>query len=173
MTYQNNDLISAIMQVQEFLRTIQIFESKTVSVPIDGIYGDATANAVKAFQKQNELPVTGRVDKSTYDKLYQKALEAEFEMSEPLPIYVFANGRSIYKGEKSSFVMLLQMLLNELKIAYDSYEVLKEDGVFGTSTENAIKEFQRKNGLISSGIVNKKTWNALVENYNKYKSTDV
>ncbi len=168
MTYQNNNRQSAIAQIQNFLRTIEIFNGGKVTVPIDGIYGSATANAVRTFQRENGLQATGTVDKTTYDLLYQKALEAEFEMSEPLPIYIFTNGRSVSKGEKSSFVMFLQMLLNELRVAYDGFEELATDGVFGDQTEAAIKDFQERNKLYPSGIVDKKTWNALVENYNKH-----
>ena len=64
--------------------------------------------------------------------------------------------------------MFLQMLLNELKVAYDGYEELKTDGIFGDKAEAAIKDFQERNRLYPSGIVDKKTWNALVENYNKH-----
>lgn len=36
---------------------------------LDGIYGWGTENAVRAFQKDHNLPVTGRVDTATYDAL--------------------------------------------------------------------------------------------------------
>lgn len=168
MTYQNNTSANAIRQIQEFLRLIEIFNGGAVTVPADGIYGKATAKAVREFQKINNLPITGTVDKKTYDSLYEKALEAEFEMSEPLPIYIFQNGTSVKKGEKSDFVMFLQALLNELTIAYDDYETLVTDGVFGEATEAAIKAFQEKNMLQNTGVVDKRTWNAMVENYNKH-----
>ncbi len=172
MTYQNTNQQNAIMQIQGFLRTIEIYNGGTVTVPVDGIYGTATRNAVMKFQRENSIASTGTVDRATYNMLYEKALEAEFEMSEPLPIFLFTNGRSVAKGEKSDFVMFLQIILNELQIAYDTYEALEVDGIFGNDTENAIKEFQEKNRLPLTGIVNKKTWNALVENYNKHVNSD-
>ncbi len=36
---------------------------------IDGIMGKKTREAIRAFQKSNELKVTGRLDKETADKL--------------------------------------------------------------------------------------------------------
>lgn len=170
MTYQNYDYRSAVAQVQEFLRIIQIAEGGAVTVPVDGIYGEATAQAVRQFQRSNGLAVTGTVDKATYDLLYQKALEAEFELSEPLPLYFFPRGRSIVKGEESDFVMLIQILLNALTVAYDDFAPLAVDGVFGDLTENAVKYFQARNRLPATGVVDKKTWNALVDNYNKFGS---
>lgn len=38
---------------------------------------------------------------------------------------------------------------------------LKIDGVFGSGTDSAVKDFQRKQGLTADGIVGPKTWTAL------------
>lgn len=35
------------------------------------------------------------------------------------------------------------------------------DGIFGELTENAVKQWQAKNNLVTDGIVGKKTWNAM------------
>ena len=168
MTYQNNDVKQAIIQIQEFLRTLQITSNENITVPVDGIYGETTREAVRVFQRENSLPVTGTIDKTTYDKLYEKVLEAEFEQSEPLPIYIFPKGQSVSKGEKSDFVMLLQIILNALTVAYDEYAPMEINGEFSDETENAVIIFQGKNGIQQTGIVNKQTWNALAENYNKH-----
>lgn len=56
---------------------------------------------------------------------------------------------------KGDSVRLLQELLQ--KKGYD----VAADGVFGKSTENAVKDFQLKNNLISDGIVGTKTWTIL------------
>ena len=168
MTFQNDTSANAVRQIQELLRLIEIYNGGSVTVPVDGIYGEATAKAVRNFQKSNNLQITSAVDKQTYDMLYEKALEAEFEMSEPLPIYIFQNGRSVKKGEKSDFVMFLQALLNELTVVYDDYEILATDGIFGDATEAAVKAFQEKNMLPDTGIVDKRTWNSIVENHNKH-----
>lgn len=54
------------------------------------------------------------------------------------------------KGSKGIEVKTLQKLLH-----------LYEDGVFGSLTEEAVKEFQRANGLTPDGIVGDKTWEKL------------
>lgn len=36
------------------------------------------------------------------------------------------------------------------------------DGVYGAQTENALKAFQRKNGVLASGKTNNATWEALI-----------
>ena len=40
---------------------------------------------------------------------------------------------------------------------------LDADGLFGTGTESAVKQFQRSQGLLADGIVGPKTWKALSE----------
>ncbi len=53
---------------------------------------------------------------------------------------------------KGDSVRLLQELLNKA-----GYELIV-DGDFGKKTENAVKDFQKKNNLIIDGIVGTKTW---------------
>lgn len=55
------------------------------------------------------------------------------------------------------YVQQLQFLLN--KFAYN----LKEDGVFGRKTYEAVIDFQTRNGLKPDGIVGQKTWSKLGE----------
>ena len=54
------------------------------------------------------------------------------------------------KGSHGTNVQLLQQTLH-----------VQADGVFGIMTENAVKAFQRNNGLIADGIVGPKTWEKL------------
>lgn len=41
------------------------------------------------------------------------------------------------------------------------------DGVFGNDTEKAVKEFQKKKGLVVDGIVGQKTWQKIIEGWEK------
>lgn len=41
------------------------------------------------------------------------------------------------------------------------------DGVFGSNTEAAVKTFQKKKGLTVDGVVGPKTWQALIEGWEK------
>ena len=63
----------------------------------------------------------------------------------------------IKEGDKGDKIKDLQTKLNQL-----GYK-LAVDGIFGNATETAIKDFQRKNGLVDDGIVGEKTWNKLLE----------
>lgn len=167
MTYQNNDRRAVVTHLQKMLRAIQIADGKAVTVPIDGIFAASTTEAVRVFQRQNGLPITGAIDKDTYDLLYARFLEAEFAQSDPLPIYLFEKGQSVKKGESNDFVLLLKGLLNTLTVSYDGFSPLPMTKDYDDETETAVTDLQTRNRLPPTGIVDKATWNAIVRNYNR------
>ena len=69
--------------------------------------------------------------------------------------YVIVNYPSLKKGNKGDSVKTLQIRLNGFG------NNLVVDGDFGVGTENALKDFQKKNGLTADGICGALTWAAL------------
>lgn len=65
--------------------------------------------------------------------------------------------KTLRNGSKSTQVMVLQFLLNA-----KGYEAGKEDGIFGSKTLAAVKEFQKAYGLSVDGVVGKNTWAKLL-----------
>lgn len=63
---------------------------------------------------------------------------------------------TIRKGNRGQDVIYLQKQLTIL-----GYSVGAIDGIFGTKTLAAVKEFQTENGLAADGIVGKNTWDKL------------
>lgn len=55
--------------------------------------------------------------------------------------------------------------LVQQKLKDKNYLITTVDGIFGTSTELAVKAFQRNNKLQIDGIVGKVTWDALINGY--------
>ncbi|MCE5342770.1 MAG: peptidoglycan-binding protein [Eubacteriales bacterium] len=67
---------------------------------------------------------------------------------------------------KGGAVRRLQNWLNTLYLnrgTVDTHEMLVEDGEFGPRTDDAVREFQEKQGLEVDGVVGKKTWAALAK----------
>ncbi|NEP07521.1 MAG: peptidoglycan-binding protein [Okeania sp. SIO2G4] len=60
-------------------------------------------------------------------------------------------------GSNGYDVTLIQRLLNNA-----GYGSLVEDGIFGVSTDTAVKQFQQDRNLIVDGIVGSQTWAALL-----------
>ena len=68
-------------------------------------------------------------------------------------------------GSQGSSVTELQKLLNN-----NGYN-LTVDGIFGSNTQAAVKDYQQKNGLAVDGIVGTNTWGALTKVANSTAST--
>ncbi|MBO7303227.1 MAG: peptidoglycan-binding protein, partial [Clostridia bacterium] len=159
---------SAIRNIQYFLDYLSEFYSEIPSVAIDGIFGTATENATKAFQRLFELPITGRVDLATYDTLYRTYLG----FIDTLPfkyldgeIYPYP-GIPLRLGSESEVVRLLQEYLNYISRFFIEIPSVSPTGYFGQRTEEAVIAFQRLNGIEPNGTVGAETWNAITSLYN-------
>ena len=62
------------------------------------------------------------------------------------------------KGSKGTDVVLLQKTLNE-----KGYNVGTADGIFGSTTEQKVKDFQKDNKITVDGVVGNGTWSLLVK----------
>lgn len=69
------------------------------------------------------------------------------------PAYPDHNRPTLRQGSRGSHVVYLQN-----KLVTKLYPAGTADGIFGVKTTDAVKQFQRENGLVVDGIVGKNTW---------------
>ena len=100
---------------------------------IDGIYGSATEEAVKEFQKEAGITVDGKYGPATHKALLE-ALDTQ----------------------ESEATKHIQSMLSDL--GYYDGDI---NGKYDTATEDAVKAFQTEQGLTADGIVGPKTLAAL------------
>jgi peptidoglycan hydrolase-like protein with peptidoglycan-binding domain len=158
----------AIQNLQRYLRQLSYTQDGITAPPIDGIYSDATRASLKSFQRKNGLKESGIADRETWDKLYAEYLSSVAIGTPPLSVPVFPrtpNGYELEMGDKYFAVSILQLLLNELRIIYDSFVPLAVTGIYDENTEANVIDFQEKNRLPITGKVNKETWDSLVNAY--------
>lgn len=110
--------------------------------PIDGISGQSTATAIRAFQRSSRLAVDGIPGKAT-----RRALG---RLGRP-----FYGERTLRQGRVGWDVSVLQFLLARHGIG----RVI--DGYFGPETAAAVRRFQRRSGLATDGIAGPLTLAAL------------
>ena len=130
----------------------RLIELGYLSGAADGKYGVATAEAVTLFQKNNGLLRDGIAGKDTQTKLYSAtAVKAETATATPAP-----TSSLIMQGDSNDSVRELQARLIQL-----GYLTGSADGKFGVQTFEALKAFQRKNGLKVDGIAGANTLSVL------------
>ena len=101
-----------------------------------GAFGPQTEQAVRAFQAQRGLPVSGMCDGPTWTAL----VEASYRLGDRF-LYL---RRPMMRGDD---VAALQRALGSL-----GFDAGRVDGIFGPDTERALRDFQRNAGLTADGI---------------------
>ena len=142
---------------QYFLRVIALYDDEIPPITIDGSYGPATENAVRAFQKMQGLTVDGIIGPATWNALYERFLG----ITQTTGLAVTYPGTPLKSGSRGDNIRVVQEYLNTLARAYPLPRVTV-DSIYGPATENAVQAFQRLFGLTADGIVGPRTWERLV-----------
>lgn len=137
----------------------------------DGKYGATTLEAVKRFQKNNKISVDGIAGGETQRIMFSdKAVASSGETapagtstttpttdtSTSTEITSSTTATTLKLGSRGDDVKTLQARLIEL-----GYLSGKADGVFGSATEKAVVDFQKRSSLIADGKAGKVTQNLL------------
>ena len=132
---------------------------------IDGKMGRDTVNALKAFQKAHGLDDDGVAGKATYEVLFSEKALAKGTTPTPVPTATpkpEATSKSsstwpvLRKNDSGDNVAQLQEALIEL-----GYMSGKADGNYGEKTAEAVKNFQKANGLTADGTAGEQTQKTL------------
>ena len=145
---------------------------KVVGATPDGQFGPRTQAAVRTWQGQHGVPVTGVMDAPTWARMVAlKLVPARGAAPKPTPaparpapakptkpagpapanpLAQYAT-TTIRKGATGPAVVALQQALK-----------VTADGQFGPKTETAVKAFQTRRNLSANGIVGPSTWKALM-----------
>ena len=159
----------AILKLQTYLRAQSLRYPNAPQVPVDGIFDDATRIALIDFQLRNSLAPTGVADRETWNLLYSQYLDITEANSLPDPIIPFPSypvGYTVQRGDKSFLVSIIQYMLNEIGLVYNTFEAIEINGEYDEATENIIRDFQERNFLPPTGKTDRKTWSALSRIYN-------
>ena len=166
---------NTVRELQQLLIDLGV----TVRGGADGIFGPATAQAVKDFQRSQGLPETGKVDQATLGALANPAApqplsgdddqagddqagddrneDDDGDHGDHDHDIVDDDGGWAEYGERGERVVALQQALVDAGVPLTG----GVDGVFGGGTAAAVMEFQRRNGLPVTGRVDAATASAL------------
>ena len=111
-------------------------------LPTTGVYGASTTAAVKRYQRTVGLPVTGKVDRATWDAMGLGARTSATVLS---------------VGTRHSSVKSLQSSLSKVL-----KKKIPATGIYTQSLANHVKTYQRRAQIKATGTVNHATWTSLM-----------
>jgi len=115
--------------------------------PMDKSFTQKTARAISQFQEATGLPVTGELNRGTFNAL--KKVEARVHSTEDLFIGVGQKGKSVLQAEQRLH-----------KLGYDTGKV---DGIYDADTARAVKQFRADEAKVQDGpsSLKREAFNAL------------
>ena len=157
--YSLGDEADEVATIQTALKQLKLY-----SAGITGHYGEKTEAAVKKFQKKYAFEDNGIVDEDTRAALYEAAGitytasgSSSSSSSSASSSSSSVSGSAILRyGTRSDEVLKLQQNLTKLGLYTGTIS-----GHYGSITEAAVMNFQRKNGLSADGVAGAKTLSSI------------
>lgn len=122
----------------------------------DGIFGVNTLRAVQHFQIANKLVVDGIAGRLTKERINESLRNQTSIITPPTSFTQLTFNGFLTMGNRGEDVKELQAVLVKLGFLNDVI-----DGIFGNNTRNAVRSFQKSNGLIGDGVAGLRTKNKL------------
>ncbi|MGB3761480.1 MAG: peptidoglycan-binding protein [Rivularia sp. (in: cyanobacteria)] len=143
-----------VTSLQKRLQQLNYFKGKAT-----GYFGPITRDAVINFQKDKRLTIDGIVGAITQQAI-DKAIQLTKQPEEILPLTVgsCSNGRcpTLRLADNNRYVTYLQTRLRDW-----GYLKSNPNGNYDSQTVEAVKRFQRNNGLFPNGAVGPQTWQTI------------
>ena len=155
-----------IRNLQTMLRVISFTNGEIPNVIPDGIYGQQTADSVRAFQRAAGMPVTGTVDEATWRNITTAYEYYAVEAMEPEPLRIILERNFIIGPDApNTHTYLIQAIITALSGYYQNIPAVPVSGIYDRQTEQAIRELQRRFDLPETGSVGRRDWKRLVGLY--------
>ena len=142
------------------------------AIPTTGVYDEATREAVRAFQRIFALTPDGIVGKATWYRvlrIYVGVTNLSELASLGYQLYAphFEFPGTLRLGDSGGSVQILQYMLALLSEYSNALLPIQADGLFGPSTQEAVRIFQELYGLPVDGVVGPATWEAIHSSYQR------
>lgn len=157
--------------VQQYLNEISGDYPAIPKIPvIDGVFGEATENAVIEFQRIFNLTPDGIVGPATWNKMtllyvaIRRLAELDSEGQRILGASIeFVTPSGL--GDEGAKVTYIQYFLGVISQFDPRVPYVPVSGSFEQSTQNSVSQFQRAYGLPVTGVVDRPTWDKLYDTY--------
>ncbi len=172
---RRGDVNADVALIQFILNRISQNYPAIPKLVVDGVFGEATENAVRAFQSIFDLTADGIVGPATWYKIIflyvavQRLTELQ-SLGQTYTRYNWELPGPLSVGDTGSRVTFLQYVLTVLSQFISSIPPADITGTYTENTAEAVRAFQQYAGLSATGSIDDDTWNALYAQYSGIRS---
>lgn len=160
-----------VSTLQEMLRTISFVDQTIPFLRPTGQFDEATLASVLRFQQQNGLPVTGKVDRQTWDAIMEVFLKAYSQLSSPRALALFSSGdNAIQPGQSAPILHPIQGMFRALSDTLEGITAAPSTGVLDEGTQANLRWLQGHAGLPETGSLDQATWQILTRLFETFVS---
>ncbi len=152
-----------VKEMQYYLYLLSAYYVPLPVISYDGIFGQATQNAVEIWQGLQGLSVDGVVGPATWLSIYSQFSKLRTIDGPVLGLSIFEYpGFTLQEGSQGENVSFVQYMLSYIGYFFQNIITITQiNGVFDEQTKNSVISFQAQFNLEQTGIVDEKTWNTM------------
>ena len=169
MELERELLARPVRALQYMLGRLALVYDFMPTVAESGVFDENTLEAVMRFQREFAPPVTGVVDRRTWQAIHNKYEQAQEKLDPPRSVRAFpGNGRQAAPGEWKEYMALPQTMFRSLSHYFEGIEPAQTDGRHAEESVRNVRWLQQAAGLNPTGIMDQPTWNALSRLYETF-----
>ena len=161
------DMLSQpVRSLQYMLRRLSMVYGFLPELVTDGIFGERTLEAVMLFQRELHPPVTGVVDRGTWEAIRTLWDQVEREVSGANALRAFpSEGTRVEPGAEAEYMILPQTMFQVLGRHLNGITEGPVLGIHDRASVDNVHWLQHAAGLKEDGIMDRRTWEMLVRLY--------
>ena len=169
MELEREMLARPVKALQHMLTRMALVYDFLPTVAESGVFDEVTLESVLRFQRELAPPVTGVVDRRTWQSIVEHWERAEERMGGLRPVRAFpGNGRRAEIGEWKEYMALPQVMFQSLAHYFNGIEAVEPNGLHAGQSADNVRWLQRAAGLEPTGIMDQPAWNALSRLYETF-----
>lgn len=163
---EQSALSQPVRSLQYMLRELSREYEFLPELAVDGTFGEETLEAVMLFQRELYPPVTGVVDRGTWNAIRARWEEAELDNAPPRGTRLFpGEGCRVEPGSRREFMIVPQVMFRVLARHLNGIAPGVADGGHGPASVENVRWLQRAAGQKESGVLDQRAWDMLSRLY--------
>lgn len=140
----------------------------------DGIFGEETLEAVMLFQRELHPPVTGVVDRGTWNAIRDRWLALEKKLADPRAVRIFpGEGCQVEPGCSREFMVVPQAMFQVLARHLMGIAPDAADGFHDNISADNVRWLQKAAGVEETGVMDRLAWDMLSRLYEIFVVRDL